>query len=254
MRDREKTLENLAARLGGEEAISTYAVRSARSLLDWLLLCALRHPDGYALRQAGGAGNEIVFQNEAPSWLVSLPDWPDEAQAANENSQPFAPADEAFLGQVREAVSFVYPWEGINALPSKVAVTALAETRTPGEYPLAAPSFLQSNEMTAAERGTAVHAFLQFLDLRIDPAQLSAECSRLVERRFITERQLSAVELPAIARLLTSRLGERIRNSTRVLREYRFSVPIPARAVDPSVDDRFADEAVVLQGAGGLPV
>ncbi len=249
VRDREKTLENLAARLGGEEAISTYAVRSARSLLDWLLLCALRHPDGYALRQAGGAGNEIVFQNEAPSWLVSLPDWPDEAQAANENSQPFAPADEAFLHQVREAVSFVYPWEGINTLPSKVAVTALAEARTPGEYPLAAPSFLQANEMTAAERGTAVHAFLQFLDLRIDPAQLSAECSRLVERRFITERQLSAVELPAIARLLTSRLGERIRNSTRVLREYRFSVPIPARAVDPSVDDRFADEAVVLQGA-----
>ena len=217
--------------------------------MDWLLLCALRHPDGFPLRQACDAGQEILYSGEAPGWQITLPDCPEEASAPEISLKPFASADQAFLQEVRQAVSFVYPWEGINTLPSKVAVTALAEARTPGEYPLAAPSFLQTNEMTAAERGTAVHAFLQFLDLRIDPAELTAECSRLVEGRFITERQLSAVELPAISRLLTSRLGERIRTSDRVWREYRFSVPIPACAVDPSVDDRFADETVVLQGA-----
>lgn len=249
VRNREKTLENLASRLGADETISTYAVRSARSLMDWLLLCALRHPDGFPLRQACDAGQEILYSGEAPGWQITLPDCPEEASAPEISLKPFASADQAFLQEVRQAVSFVYPWEGINTLPSKVAVTALAEARTPGEYPLAAPSFLQTNEMTAAERGTAVHAFLQFLDLRIDPAELTAECSRLVEGRFITEHQLSAVELPAISRLLTSRLGERIRTSDRVWREYRFSVPIPACAVDPSVDDRFADETVVLQGA-----
>ena len=50
-------------------------------------------------------------------------------------------------------------------------------------------------------------------------------------------------------RLLSSELGERIRKSPRVLREYRFSVPIPAAMAAPETPAAFAKETVVLQGA-----
>ena len=249
LRDRERTLSVLSCRLGSGERISPYAVKSVHSVLEWLLLCALRHPDGGELRALCSRGNEVLAPGGEARWEISLPEIPREETVPGEEQPLPAPVDEAFLAELRRAAAFRYPWEGINTLPSKVAVTAIAEAHEPGEYPLATPAFLQAGEMTPAEKGTAVHAFLQFLDLRTPPEQLEAECLRLVEQNFITRRQLAAVERPQIRQLLSSPLGKRIRQSQTVLREYRFSVPIPAGMAVPAAPAGFEEETVVLQGA-----
>ena len=51
VKDAEKTLGKLASRLTEEPRLQPYVVRSASCISDWLLLCAMRHPDGGTLRE-----------------------------------------------------------------------------------------------------------------------------------------------------------------------------------------------------------
>lgn len=62
LKDADKTLAKLAAGLTKDEKLPDYMVRGASSLSDWLLCCALRHPDGKILRDRAMAEEELVLR------------------------------------------------------------------------------------------------------------------------------------------------------------------------------------------------
>lgn len=103
--------------------------------------------------------------------------------------------------------------------------------------------------LTPAERGTALHAFLQFADWKILKKNVQGELERLVKEGFLTAEQASAVDLSAVTEFCQTAVFERIQKSPRVLREYRFSVEIPAKRLDQELTGSMAQEPVVLQGA-----
>ena len=97
--------------------------------------------------------------------------------------------------------------------------------------------------MTPAERGTAAHLALQYLDFS-DP-DAAGQVADLRERGLLTDAQAEAVEVSALERFLTSPLAEEIRRSPHVLREYRFTLLMDAREYDPAAS---AGDSILLQG------
>lgn len=63
LRNSESTLNRLSAQVTQETAISPYVVGAANSFSDWILMCALRHPNGAQLREIAGALPEIVLRD-----------------------------------------------------------------------------------------------------------------------------------------------------------------------------------------------
>ena len=103
--------------------------------------------------------------------------------------------------------------------------------------------------LTAAQRGTALHAFMQFVDLRKAQLDLESEIKSLMERNFLTAEQAEALDRVQIKRFLDSDLCARILASPSVVREYRFAVNMDASEVVPELKSEFASEKVMLQGA-----
>ena len=86
-----------------------------------------------------------------------------------------------------------------------------------------------ANDGAAAARGTSTHVFLQFADfnlLRSDGAE--SELARLLSRGFITRDMASLVDLGQIETFAHSPIMDRILDSRKVLREFRFNVALPA--------------------------
>lgn len=102
--------------------------------------------------------------------------------------------------------------------------------------------------MDGAERGTAVHLVMQYVDLsgKTDPGETVAD---LVRRRLLTEEQAAAVDLAAVGRFLASPLARELREAERVEREYRFSLLVPAAVCCPELD---GTDEVLLQGVVDL--
>lgn len=246
----ERTLQKAALELS-EDGISPYTVRKAKNTAQWLLLCALCHPNGGQLRELAGAGDLPVFYEDDTPWKITLeevPEQPDETPAQPETAEP-CPVDGALLGRLRAAVEYRYPHAAALGIPAKVAASKLAaEQGGQREVSLSRPAWLGEKGMTPAQRGTALHEFMRFADFSVAARDPQAELTRLVKGAFLTREQAEAVDLKRVAAFLNGPLGQRIRRAEVVYREKRFTAVIPASLAEP---DRIGanGESVILQGA-----
>ncbi len=150
-----------------------------------------------------------------------------------------------------------YACETATRIPTKVTATQLkgremdeeiAEgtviaLRRPG---FETPRFLrEERKLSAAEKGTAMHVVMQYLDLNIRGQEaVAAQVEELNNRHILTEEQAESVDCAAVAAFLNSPLALRIARAKHVWREYRFSVLTPATVYDPDA----GGEEMLLQG------
>ena len=104
-----------------------------------------------------------------------------------------------------------------------------------------------ARKLTEAERGTAFHTALQYVDLQKTgtPEELRQELRRLELEGRLTTEEAAAVDEEKIFRFYDSDIGRRIRTAGRVYREQRFTLLEEARNCLPGCESR---EKILLQG------
>lgn len=221
---------------------------------DWILLPLLCRPESAPLRELAGMDADELYTGNTSPWQIFLHDSNDFAEAPRQ-SRPEA-QNETETGTFDPSVMlFQYPYQRETLLPAKLTATQLkgrtldeeiAENayHTPYIRPLVQPRFRRTEKgLTPAERGTATHLVLQYLDLR-NP-NVPEQVERLKLEAKLTPEQAAAVDIPALKRFLASPLAEELRNAGAVEREYRFTVLMDAKDYDPAA---LGEDAILLQG------
>ena len=233
-------------------------VEEQRCMADWILLPLLCRPEAEPLRALANAAAPLIAPADAP-WGVEVHNGYDLAPAGQAAEEKAAqPAPELPLDTA--ALEWRYPYALETTLSAKLTATQLkgraldeeiAENALlpPRLRSLARPRFLAAEHaLTPAERGTAMHTALQFLDFATpaDPAAVRTAVTDMETRRLLTPEQARAVDAAALARFLQSPLCARIRAAGKTVgREYRFSLLQSAAAFVP---DAAADDEILLQG------
>ncbi len=250
VKDAAKTLGKLATSLTEESRIPPYVVRSASCISDWLLLCALRHPSGAKLRDLAGALPGITV-NAKERWNINLVYPPKDYEEGTKQPVASAPEpSERIKAEILENIDYAYPYAALRGIQAKVAASDLASRAFSAEFAvISRPAFLYQTGLTPAERGTALHAYMQFADYEKASANPQKELDRLRNEGYLTEEQASAVDLERVRVFFQSDLAKRILTSGSVLREYRFTVEITAGDIKHELTGELKDEPVLLQGA-----
>ena len=246
--DPARTAEKLAMELT-ELGPVPYTVRRAKNAAQWLLLCALCHPDGAKLRQETGAPEGCVFWEDYTPWDVGFDSF--QPQEEQEQLKPPAPEppDRELYQRLKERIEFVYPHREAAAIPAKVAASKLASQQDgTREITLSRPAWLGAQGMTPAQRGTALHAFMQFADFAAARKDPEGERDRLVDMALLTPEQGAVVDLKRVGAFLESPLGQRVLASPEVEKERRFTAVVPASLAEPDLPVS-QEEEVILQGA-----
>ena len=244
--DPERTAEKLALELT-EAGPAPYTVRRAKNAAQWLLLCALCHPDGGDLRRAAGAPAGCVFWQDYTPWAIHFSQYQPGEEALPQEAPAPQPPDWQLYRRLRQQIAFAYPHQEAVGIPAKVAASKLAaEQDGSRDITLSRPAWLGEQGMTPAERGTALHAFMQFADFAAARRDLEKERDRLVAQALLTPEQGAVVDLRRVRRFLESPLGQRVLRSPQVEKERRFTAVIPAALARPGA---ASGEEVILQGA-----
>lgn len=234
------------------------AVDEGKCLGDWVMLPLLCRSEAGELRRLASEEGETVTAACDMPWKVCVHDGLSCATAgkhlAQGETEQTAAAELPFD---RAALEYRYPYEKETTLPAKLTATQLKGRLLDAEISenvmlpprlrsLSKPKFLAGEEtLTGADRGTAIHLCLQYLDFAAQTeAEVKAQIADMLTRRLLTKEQADAVDTKAIAAFLKSGLADRIRRSGRVAREYRFSI---LRPVSDYVPDA-SDDALLLQG------
>lgn len=249
------TLSKLSLQILNTAKVSPYVVRSANSFSDWILMCALRHPSGQKLRELAGMSVELVIKDDT-EWKIEIvsPDGDGNIKTAEKPlmEPEESVIDEELLRKINRRLNYVYEYEELAKIPPKVTVSELVSQNN-GQVANfdfdKRPAFLSGVSLTPAQKGSALHGFMQFADFNRARENLEQEIKHLQECGFITKEQGESLNRTQLEKFLKSTLCSRILASPNVVREYQFTVNISASDVVPGIDEKFAKENVVLQGA-----
>ena len=248
-------IAGVAKKLAGQREISPFAVRSVSALSDWLTMCALLHPDGEPLREYAGVSVDCDKQADfrLTCGVIDQPFDDDEDESDNADTA-VTEENSAVIDELRRHAEYVYPYEGLSGLPVKVAASSLAHRMTEEAYDrhLDRPAFLQGEKLTSAEKGTALHAFMQYADFAAAREDIEAQLQLLTDEGYLTQAQADSVDIEKARSFIDSELVTRCLNADKVYKEYRFNIRIPAKRVDPEIEESLSEETVILQGAVDL--
>ena len=231
------------------------AVNQGKCFGDWLLLPLLCRPEAAPLRALAEMEAAGLYTGDTAPWQVFV----HESEEFRTAGRAKALACEESGTETESDLSlldFRYPYAAETDLPAKVTATQMKGRERDREAaenaaqpsmllrPLSQPKFRQAGgRLTAAESGTATHLVLQHLDF--GDLDVAGQVAKLRERRLLTAAQADAVDLKALTAFLHSPLAERIRESGEVLREYPFTVLLPALMLNEAAGE---GDTVLLQG------
>jgi len=228
--------------------LSPWAVRQARRYFDWLAAALLHHTDGQQLLDRAGAVSEPA-EEFGSSFEVKVVDCT--TDAAVQPPRPafwLAPPNPQQIDAFERSAAFVYPHEAAVQTPSKFAVSQLAHRESDDLFCSARPAFLDQGGLTAAQKGSATHKFMQFADYDRAGADLEGELARLEQQKFLSPQEAASVDRRAVETFFASPLARRMRGADRVLRELRFMGELSPAQLAAYTDLPRGDEPVVLQG------
>ena len=205
------------------------------------------------------------METESTIAIALEPEQENEAPEAAASAPEERPAtDPALTARLREGFGWQYPAAPLAAVPAKVSVTSIVHKAE--QTTLERPGFLSKDGLTAAEMGTALHAFLEHADFAALAAAKQAgtlDEAILAERDRQVHAQLTAPEIAdkldvrRIRRFAESDAFARICAADEVLRELAFITALPASAVlaaqgSPAPDPETAKASVLVQGIADI--
>ncbi|HEV8291652.1 MAG TPA: 3'-5' exonuclease, partial [Tepidisphaeraceae bacterium] len=235
----------ISAHVGRTGPLPANMVQSAKTILDWIgPVWAMQSREERFLKL------HQHFSGEVREWLESHdPTRPHPAPAENlAQLKPLTPAPAANPA-AREVIGRLeseYRFAAVTKLPASEPVAALAKAnaRIPAgsgstnSQSLSDPPFLLGQRpLSPAERGEAVHLFLQHVDFSQPVESLSDQLSKLIERKILSEAQISAINLDDVAWLAGSELAQFLRKNARaMIRELPLNFPRPDEAASDPLD------------------
>ena len=226
------------------EATGPEAMQGMSSWAGWLLTAVLLHPSSDALWAYTGLLPHYL-PTRIPLTIKVLP--APEAAPAPEPAPAPAP-DEALLDTLRQSFAWRSPRAPLQKIPAKVSVSAVAHAARP--VALERPAFLQKTGMTGAERGTAIHAFMQSVPFDGTAPDLDAEVQRQIDARLLDAGLADKLDLDRVRPFFESAVWRRIRHARAVLREEPFITALPAAQITPEAGECEAE--VLVQGIADL--
>ncbi|MCQ2461937.1 MAG: helicase-exonuclease AddAB subunit AddA [Clostridia bacterium] len=242
----EKKLMKLGADIIPGQKADPFCTGSAKSLADWILSAFLRHKDCAPLREAAGLEPDAVYPGEG-GIILKLPVYIDGEQAeVCEEAERTAAA--TLTGEIRERLSYRYKYESLFGLLTKQTASGVLARETDFEsFATSRPAFMNETGLTAAQKGTAVHRFMELCDYKNAETDISGAIERLVSSELMTRQEADAVNLRKVNAFFSSDIYRRIKASHTVYREKRFLIEVPLNEIYDGLPD-FIDEKQIIQG------
>ena len=227
----------------------------ASSMGDWVLQTAIQRIEAGELFAFGD--RPLALSTNTPAWHISvIRDCSAEVISNEETQEIIIGSTERVYQKYLDALSYTYPYEKATSFPSKQTATQLKgrekdleieedTVREKKVRPWRKPTFIAKGQDSLA-LGTATHKALQFIRFDCPPTieEIESELQRLKVAGRLTDEEISLLDRNGIYAFFHSPLGRKLCESRDVLREFKFSLLVPA----DSFADGLCEDSVLLQG------
>lgn len=251
-------LANAAKRIGDVgytgllKKLNPVEVAGTNSFIDLIFKAFITHKDMTDMRNA--VGYELKYDKESDFSLalnvinINEEDAVEPEISDTDNSVP--EADPKTVELIRQRAEYTYPYGSLATLATKKSASSfnVDSGDTLRYFADSVPRFARDGKLTGAQKGTAMHRFMEVSDFSLAEADVAAERDRLVSEKLLTPEQAQVLDLNALRGFFSSNVYSRMNKSDRVMREQKFTVFVPALFVNPELGEAAGGEKVLVQG------
>lgn len=229
-------------------------VLKSESFAEWIWLCLMIHSEFPAIAELIG----LDIQSGFPAYdnsekLFEYEFVSDEKINGKEVKNEFvsAQADDIIVKNLIDIMNTDYD-RTLSETTAKLSVTQISKKFSETEefdFHLQRPKFIsESQKMTGAERGTAIHTFFQYCNFENAVADTEAEIKRLAELGFISNAQAECIEPAKVRAFFESELYSRIKSAIKYEREKKFMVLASQIQTNNPVFEKFRNSDNMIKG------
>jgi ATP-dependent helicase/nuclease subunit A len=153
------------------------------------------------------------------------------------------------LAELRRRVKFEYPFLAHTKIPAKLSVSDVAKGERGLAYRFSArPKFMTQKALTPAEKGNAMHKFMQFSSYENAKVNLALEITRMQKEAFLSAIEAESLDAARLRGFFKSKLYARIEKSEKVMRELKFMAERGGDVFSALIPDLPKDAKIALQG------
>ena len=229
---------------------STYEVLHASSYSEWIITCLYKQTAIKDIRQTDAEFDDEMLSKLFPEdfdvdivRIVAVDQAPQDEE--NEKRQPALPQTVEML---REKMDYSYPYALLNEVPSKMGASDSKEKLNLEFFASSRPAFLDKQGLTPAQRGTAMHLFMQHCDYRRAKEDLDKEIEKLKNKNFLNDLQASSLDRKKLQKFFDSSLADRMFSSPELYREKKFLIHMTPKDLGVPAPKIAENENILVQG------
>lgn len=232
--------------------VSENMISDAVSCGEWLVECFLLHPDAEKLRshifEFLNSENETNLKPiETQSALFVSQCAETEKREESVFKKKRAASDSKLVSKLLGRFDFKYDMRD-SETSSKLSVSDIAKDEKKAYYYPQIPKFSEEiGKLTASEKGTVTHRFMELCNFEKAKNNLEEEISRLVSQGKITSYQSEGIDRTTVKAFFESEIYNRIRKSKNIMREKQFLVKLSDLNVDGELEEYKSSDGM-LQG------
>ena len=245
--DTPTVLSNLALSIMREGGVSAKLLRGCKSYQEWMaavIMISDRNRPLLEELELGDIAGDLSMGSGVRLKAVWGEYSADSGDAPAQKRFETPEGDPAAAAALREKYEFVYPNATAMAAAKRTVTEIVSELRRAKEgdadpmfYPQLGTLDEEAKRLTAAEKGTYTHLFMELADYENAEKSVSVELERLVEKGIFSERESKGVYKGAVQKYFESDFYRRVKASEDVRREMQFMV----RADDAGLDKQFPE-------------
>lgn len=213
---------------------------------DWMIMALSKHPQMELLRESMPASSYCDPPELCPNITVSEP-LPPSGGVISDDSAPSPTADSELVKSILK--SFEYRNNpDLCEREAKVSVSELVNDDPLSFFPKVPKLDDTIGELTAAQKGTVMHRFMQLADYSSAASDLEGEISRLAEAGAFTAKEAASINRKSLKAFFGSSIYKRMSESPAVLREKSFIVRFDDIALDEELRKAYSGTEGMLQG------
>ena len=233
-------INNLSKKIAGGY-ISPIVVKNIHNDGDLILMTALLHKAGSELRKLCDGRIDYDYGSNFDLSISFVTDETEPEITEEENAR----SNSETVDEIKEKLSFRYERSKLSAFSSKRSASELDEKDRGYKYfAKSKPAFLSDSALTAAQKGTAMHTFMQYCDYNNAKADIEEEIQRLVGLSYLSDIQAESLSRDKLNAFFKGDFAKRMFESDRIYREIKVASFVSAN----EIEDTEFDDKILVQG------
>ena len=233
--------------------ISPWRIRNSTSMYDWIIM-ALTHHSEFSLYFNENDELSVDTSKKVSTLKCSVFEIENIGEEKEENIKAKIVSNEEKKAHLKTNMLWKYPYEKETITPIKFSVSELSHDKYEEKYLFnRKPKVFKNEALTATDKGTAMHKFMQYVDYKNLPDNIDEELERMLNKQFLSESEVKSISRDRVYEMFTSDFGKRILNARAVRREMRFMYKYSrAELIKIIGENDSIGESTVIQGASDL--